>query len=101
MSVIRVGGDGGYRGPQLPADEPTREERDEAFNRGCQARIDGKPLVGANPYERHSSLWRIWRSGWCDVSHHWAEANALPHVHRRLPALREDAEVTTDEEPDQ
>ena len=57
---------------------------DEAFNRGCDARLAGQPVT-ACPYDipqyRH-----LWKQGWWHVQRHWGRDAKWPV--RRLPRIQ-------------
>lgn len=56
-----------------------------AFNQGCQARIDGKPLW-ANPYAVSTPWGSWWRSGHMHADRWWG-VDAKPKV-KPLPPVR-------------
>jgi hypothetical protein len=59
-----------------------------AFNRGCQARIDGIPK-SANPYpigDRGTGWW--WLQGWRDVDQYWGFSAGSDWRVRPLPEVK-------------
>jgi hypothetical protein len=58
-----------------------------AFNDGCQARIEGKPVTALPDYGGSARRRFYWRLGYADVNNHWGEeARVIPAA--RLAALR-------------
>jgi hypothetical protein len=66
------------------------EEVAEAFNSGCQSRLDGLPCVP--PHYAVPDLKRAWLNGWVHVHQFWgSECGGWPI--RRLPVVGEVVEV--------
>ena len=63
------------------------EDRNRAFNVGCEARLAGKSIM-SNPYDSGGTEYLYWAMGWRDVHHHWGQWNKnapkLPKVERAL-----------------
>lgn len=57
-----------------------------AFNRGCDARLDGTPLED-NPYKSLLAEHECWIRGWRDVHGHW-EAFLPIYARRGLRPIR-------------
>lgn len=51
------------------SDEPVETQ---AFNEGCQARINGEAL-SRNPYDHDRAAKRSWKRGWEDADLNWAK----------------------------
>lgn len=64
----------------------TTDQKQAAFNAGCDARIRGQSL-NDNPHKGRQAvaLWATWRDGWIDVDTAWCRQRrgprtALPRV---------------------
>lgn len=55
-----------------------------AFNRGCDARIAGKPMA-ANPFGEGDQFTFGWNHGWLDVDRNWGSDSR--HPVRPLPEI--------------
>ena len=65
------------------------DECADAFNRGCDARLQGLPM-SANPYPRvHKMACQFWRQGWWHVDWYWGAAAKWPV--KELPLVLESA----------
>ena len=55
----------------------TNEQRNLAFNMGCDARFDGNRL-SANPYQIQHPNWFFWVGGWNDMDKFWGSRAKWP-----------------------
>lgn len=68
----------------------------EAFNNGCNARIEGL-TISTNPHHKRlcKSLWLQWRLGWLDVHDNWGIDVRGRWEYRRVPRVDLYSEVCT------
>ncbi len=64
------------------------DEGRQAFNQGCDARLEAKPLAACPYNSGDNELWYQWKSGWKHVDQWWGQSVLNRWTYRVLPIVQ-------------